>query len=65
MKKKGEKKGNSMGVLVGSIAVAIAVYYLASAFVEKGSSYYYNSKQSKAESMDNDDWGPEIVKKGE
>lgn len=66
--KKEHKKKKGILYVVGSVAVTAGMCLVMPKLIDKGAEYLYRKKQaSRSESNENDDqdWGPDIVKKSE
>ena len=61
MKKRNEKK-RVVWHVVGGITFAVGMLIVMPKFIEKGSDYIYKKNRTFVNPQD-DDWGPEIVKK--
>ena len=59
----GCKKRKSVWNVIGSIVFVAGILVLMPKFIQKGSDYLYSKYQPPLKSQDDDDWGPEIVKK--
>lgn len=57
------KKRRSIGYVFGGIAVAAGMCVVMPKLIEKGSDCLYSKNQHSVKPQEEDDWGPEIVKK--
>lgn len=57
------KKRKSVWCVIGGIAFVAGMCVVMPKLIEKGSDYLYQKSQSPVKPQDDDDWGPEIVKK--
>lgn len=57
------KKRKSVWRIIGGFAFVAGMCVVMPKLIEKGSDYLYQKSQSPGKTQDDDDWGPEIVKK--
>ena len=60
-----KKKENKALYILGSIAIGVGVAIVVPKLIDYVSSYLYEKQPRNIENHDDDDWGPEIVKKSE
>lgn len=63
MKQEKERKKRNIWYVIGGIAFVAGMFVVMSKLIEKGSEYLYNRNQRPVNPQNDDDWGPEIVKK--
>lgn len=51
--------------VIGSLVVAGAMFVAMPAIIETGSDFIYKKSQKPVKPHSDDDWGPQIVKKGD
>lgn len=68
MKKEKEKKSKKKSkalYIIGSIALTVGSVIVVPKFIDYSSSYIYAKKPQNTLNHDDNEWGPEIVKKSE
>lgn len=61
---KREFKKNKFWYLLGSVAVTVGAMLVLPKIIEKGAKFFYESRKI-TNGLEDDDWGPEIVKTSE
>ena len=61
---KREFKKNKFWYLLGSVAVTVEAMLVLPKIIEKGAKFFYESRKI-TNGLEDDDWGPEIVKTSE
>ncbi len=60
-----KKKENKAVYVIGSVALAVGAFFIIPKFVELVSSYVYEKQPRNITKQNDDEWGPEIIKKAE
>lgn len=63
MKQGKKSKTRKIWYVIGGIAFAVGMYVVMSELTEKGADYLYSKNKTPIKPLDDNDWGPEIVKK--
>lgn len=63
MKQEKKRKKRSVWYVIGGIVFTAGMLVVMPKLIEKGSEYLYSKNQRPINPQNDDDWGPEIVKK--
>ncbi len=57
-------KKNKFWYVFGSVAVTVGAMFVLPKMIEKGAKFFYENRKTR-NGLEDDDWGPEIVKTSE